>query len=597
MYVKEIKNDAKEFIGACDDVTLYNRITHAVEALANKGQWDSMTGYMDIIVQDNVITLPREVETPIKININNYPAFSRSNLYEFTLNGPGTDMADAQGWNWMDRSGTVAVMTQPHAPVNLTTLSNFDDNGRIIRIYGKDVNGLDIQDYLTINSSTPPVTVNVYTSVLRVDKDETMFKVDLKTSSGVLLSSYYPTEREPSYRQIRISQNAETVRILFRRNVFPIVSDDDFIPLQNPMAVLMMLYALETYRKGVDFQKGKMYESQALAFLTEEQESRNNFDLVKNTEIQSTLNISHNNADSIIVSDVYDDACAVFGMVGRNKIFDAITEAREMLANKGHWDAQIGYVDLLTSNSQYVTLPRYVDTIMALNIGGEPKKMRNQWYEFHLNGMGSNGTSCKHWDYIGEVVTKAAINVPMQFTAVPESPIDDGKKITVYGWDTNGKYQAVDYLLDHLNPLPDPEKPFFTRIERITREATQGFAGLYGFNSDQTAAIQVGYYFPDETEPKYIRIKLPYGCAWIRIKYRIRNLKVTSLSDPLHLKSKLAVMAAFRAILALAKGEFSQAESWENKAVQFLEDEQATSNPASTWNFQFENGGSNCVVI
>src|SRR5258708_1299613 len=103
MYVADIISEAMEITGLCSGPMLYRWISRCIEVLSKKANWDSMQLYMDIGVQDGqIVILPREVDSPIKININRNPAFSRSRLYEFALNGPGT--GPLTDWQWMDQN-------------------------------------------------------------------------------------------------------------------------------------------------------------------------------------------------------------------------------------------------------------------------------------------------------------------------------------------------------------------------------------------------------------------------------------------------------------------------------------------------------------
>lgn len=602
MLVRDIKSDVKSVLDFCDDTTVFNRISHAVEVLANKGAWDSLSAYMDIVSQNRVITLPRDVETPIKLNINSNPSFSRTQLYEFLLNGPGNDMRDTVDYSWMNK-GNVPVMAQPAAPAVLKVYSATPDDGKRVLIYGLDASGAEISNTLILSNASAPSTTQAYARITRVVKDITTASVLLKTVGGDLLSSYYPDETEGEYRQILINKDAPAVRMLYRRKVRPITSDDDWIPLQSKMSVIMMVYALETYRKGSDFQKAQAYEQQALQFLKEEQDSRNNFEIVKNTEVQPALGLNYATADSIIAADLYDDASQIFGLVGRDAIFDKITEAKHLLTNKGLWDAGIGYVDIRTFSGQYVTLPRRVDTILAMNINGQPKEMRSQWYEFHMNGLGSCRGGCRHYDIVGEVPTAFPILAVSRFYAYSTNPqADNGKFITVFGLDENSHVLVDDNGVEGLkieigNMISPPQRA--SKIDRVIKDQTSGFIGLQAWNEQELPkkVRQIGFYEPDELEPKYMQIRIPYTCAWLRIRYRIRDVKVRSFVDPIHLRSKLAMVAAMMSIKALMDKDLQSAQAFELKATQYLNDEENMRHAGEALTLQVgRNWGSNYVL-
>lgn len=607
MIVRDIIQDAKEVLNYCDNDTVYNRLTHAVEVLANRGNWEPMLGYLDITVSEgNVVTLPYQVETPIRVNINNSPSFSRSRLYEFTLNGPGNDMSETTGFSWMDR-GLTPVFAQPSVPAKVKLHSpNSLDNGKQVMVYGiptdTDTNS-ELGEALTLNEGTPPESFYTFSEITRIIKPVTVGNVLLKTSAGQLLSTYFAGETEPAYKQILLSKEAPAVRMLFRRSTLRISSEDDFIPLQSQMAILLMLKSLEKYRKGMtneDFAIAKAYEEQAVKLAQEEQDSRAGFNLSQTTETQTPLDLNYNNRDSLIVADIYDDVAGLVGPVGRGKVFDHITEALEALNNKGQWDGMDGYIDI-TTDDDTVTLPRYVEVPISVNIGGRPATMRNKWFEFHLNGPGSCGSSCSWtWDDRGDVVTISDPCDPFQLIAIPALPIDNGKFIRVLGYDEDGKWirstnpdtdELDDGLwleMDDALVAPETDATYFSRIERIIKDETSGFVTLQGFDESRNTITTLGYYYPDETEPTYRRIRLNGSCEWVRMRYRKRTLKVTSLTDQLHLKSKLAVMCMCRSLASLKAGEFAKAGEMEKKALQYIAEEQMSRNPAETFSFQFD---------
>jgi len=612
MLVRDIKYDAKQVIGACDDATLYNRLSYAIEVLANKGQWDAMTAYMDIVVQSgNVVVLPREVEMPLKININTQPSFMRSRMYEFAMDGPGNDMAETVGFSWMEK-GETPMLQQPPTPsqIKIDGMSTMD-NGKSVTIVGRDADNIEVTETFVLNTLAPPVTNTAYKDIIRVVKDVTVSNVKLWDTAFNLIGNYLPDDTEPMYRKIVLTKTAPAIRMLFRRRTYAVKSDDDFIPLNSAMAVLMMLKSLEMYRSGGgdQLQKAGPLEEVALKFLKEEQDSRNAFDIAKNTETPPALDLNYNNSDSIIVADLYDDAVNIFGNVGRQNIFDRMTETIEILNNKGNWDGLTGYVDIMTDNFHLVTLPRDVETPIAINVNGRPKQMRNKWFEFHLNGPGSMSQSCDMWDDVDEVYMLRPLSVISQFYAQPDLAGDDGKTITIYGYDENLKWIRTQVggvwqdgfvvTLDHLGTPPDTNAQKCSRVVRITRDATVGFVRLMSYDATTQISITQGYYYPDETEPRYRRIRVPYAGAWVRMRYRKRTLKITSLTDQIMLKSKISVVLMMKSLAAILdpQPDFEKAKQFHDASVLALVEEQASRNPAETFDIQFANIPCHQVII
>lgn len=597
MFVKDIYNDVKQVTGFTDQVLNFGRITDGVEVLSNKGQFDALLGYLDIGIQDgNIVTLPREVLVPIKVNVDNIPSFSRDRLYEFTLNGPGSS-TERSDFSWEDR-GAVPTMVPLPSPTTLkaVTTSTFD-NGKKIFIYGKDSSGVEISDTLILNNAITPTTTNVYASITRIYKETTIDKVLLKTVSNVLLSTYYPDENEPAYRQIRLSKTGVTAHLLIRRNVFRVTTMDDYIPVASKMALLIMIKALEAYRRS-DFTTAQGLETQAVSLAVEDQKVRNSFiELAGISEVDTARNLNYNNADTIIVADIYDDVAKIVGKIGEPNIFSVITEAVGTLDNKSIWDGSEGIVDIKTDQFYYLTLPRYVEVPIQINICGEPQEPRNKWFEFHLNGPGSNMPLCRGWADVGETVTFRDVNYPQQLTAVPDLTSDVNTAIRVFGYyqgkrimtlnGGTGKMEDGFPVTCNMSGIPLATAQFVDRIERITKAESNGFINLIGYDAGRNVSVPIGYYWPDETEPTYRRIKLSQSCAWIRMRYRRRSRKVTSLTDPLHMKSKTAIIMMVQALEAFKKPETLEAgKSFEAKALELANEAQMARNPNQTWSFQ-----------
>src|ERR1019366_2378967 len=334
MFVKDIYNDVMEVTAFADQTTNFGRITDGVEVLSNKGQFDGLLSYLDIPIQNqNIVTLPREVEVPIKVNVDNTPSFSRDRIYEFTLNGPGSN-TQRSDFSWEDPCNVPPMLAIPAVLPAFSTLylyadtQSSADDGKRIFIYGKDTSGADASDILILNFAVSPSTSTQYSSITRIYKETTIGNVTLHyggTPPSDVLSVYAPNENEPSYRQIRLSKTGVTAHILFRRNRYVVQSMDDFIPVNSKMGLLYMIKSLEAYRRN-DPTTGKALGDQAVQLATELQKGRNSFiELAAQTEVDSARNLNVNNRDSIIVSDIYDDACQIVGKVGEKNVYDSIT--------------------------------------------------------------------------------------------------------------------------------------------------------------------------------------------------------------------------------------------------------------------------------
>jgi hypothetical protein len=488
--------------------------------------------------------------------------------------------------------------------------------------------------YITSASSTEVVTGD---DGLTVTGDDGQPVIVGETPQGppVLMATYFGNETNPHYRMIRLSKTGVTARFLFRRKVFKIYSMDDFIPIQSELGFLTMLQAIQAIRRK-DLETAKALADSAVEMTTDAQRATTGFiELANNTEVQAARDYNIFNRDTVIMLDVYDDIAKIAGNVGQFNIFDLTTIALEALCAKGHYDGLTGYVDIQVSGWRYVTLPRFVDQPVAISINGRPAYMRNKWAEFHLNGPGSDEYGGQYmggaqfgswygfsgsgrwgqihaWDSIGQVVTANPLGAVSQLVAIPDSTNDDGKTMRIYGYDQNGKrifdkndgQDGFTLVVDHTKLIPNiGTDQLVARIDRITRDATSNFVRLWAFDAQsQTTSVLLGYYYPDETEPQYFRLKLPIDAHWVRMRYRKRTYKITSVWQPLHLYSRLAIITMARSIKALDSADpnaAATAETLETKAVKYLDDDQKARNPGETFQLQFDEDcgwNSNFIV-
>jgi hypothetical protein len=610
--VADIFTDAKKTCANVDTVTVLGFISDAIEILSNKGAWDARKVYLSLPIQaQNLVTLPSFVESALKVNIDNTPTFSRDRIYEFSLNGPGST-TQRTDFSWEDR-GFVPTLVSITPGSRMIVAASAADVGLKVVVSGLDSNNKEISETILIGASNV-ASVNTYSSLLNVSKDVTTNQILLYSNPsldgvtlGNLLSTYNPFETDGKYRQIRLSKTGLTARMLVIRKTSRVNSQDDFIPVVSRYGLLLMIKALMAYGR-TDKDTGAAYEELAIQKTTEAQQSQTSFaELAKSTEMDSPRGLNYNNRDSIIVADIYDEACMIVGPLGQLKVFDKITEAVEALHNKGNWDGLVGYVDILTDGTNtYVTLPRYVESPIAINLGGMPMFMQNKWFEFHLNGPGSSCDDLvRAWQWVGDTRTSNPLTYVVQITAIPDNSVDDGKSITIYGLDDvqkqlmTGTNVGYTFTMDHTKVLPLVNDQKISRIDRIVRDPTSGFVRLMGFSTDQTLSTQLGYWYPDETEPLYNRIKLPRFSTWVRMRYRKRTLKVSSLTDPIHLRSKLSICTMLRSIEALNKGDLNAAPALESKALQFLSEEQMSRNPGESFDLQFSSVsfGDNYILV
>ena len=293
----------------------------------------------------------------------------------------------------------------------------------------------------------------------------------------------------------------------------------------------------------------------------------------------------------MVVSTILQDARNVLGQCSAETVFARISAAVEMANNSAKFDAALGTMDLCVCDG-CVTLPADVATVLAVNIDGHPSLMRDQWFQFHINGAGSQ--RYQPWSYtdeLGAVSTYKDPAGPVKLVAVVENAQDSSTPLRVFGWDENGKriytLGASGLLEDgFIVPtvfgfsVPSPTAPNITRIERVEKPVTNGFIRLLAVNPDTLQGeTQIGYYLPWETSPSYRRIKVP-DRSWIRIKYRKKDLKVRGASDWINIENTEALILLLKAVKARRDEQLDKAAMLQGEGMKLLSDEAEALRPS-----------------
>jgi hypothetical protein len=286
-----------------------------------------------------------------------------------------------------------------------------------------------------------------------------------------------------------------------------------------------------------------------------------------------------------ILNEIFDEARHIMGACSDERLLRWISDGVALIANKADLDGLRGTLDICTTgcgtcggdggcngkmgsvcNSpagcgrKCVTLPREVETILGINIGGQPVLFKGELFSFHLNGPGDCRTICD-WsaqDKGHNFCTLRDIITPSKLVTYLETEEDNGKKFIVYGFDKFGqtlKRQENGVWVDGYQvptvfgaAIPDTGAPEVARITNIFKDLTVGNMRLATVDSSGTTGINLGIYMPDEQVPNYCRLQLNRSCNWVRIAYIKTNPRFRSRYDHVPLRSPRAVLLAVQAI-------------------------------------------------
>lgn len=601
---------------------IFDRIFDAVETLANVANWNPLQVYVVLGVQnDYFVSLPSDIEDVIRATIEDEPAFARTRLYQFDVNGPGSTSGarDAVGY---ESAGEFPTFVQPTGDFRL----RLGADSAALLASGEDVNGLEIANHLLTEDAANSPLFRRLDSVIRDPADVTGLGAKLYASPGsVLLATISSTENALLYRRLRLHKKAKGARLLCRKRTNLFKSFEDVIPLHSKMAVTTMGRALAALAEGnVETYTG--LSTTAIELISREQATREQAEVAAQDQEDTSLGISIHSRDVVVVGDVMDDASKIYGKIGQRKLLDAIWNATEILQNAsaGGWDSQLGHVDIVACNTvatnPIYTLPREVDEPIAVSVNGRGAELRNRWMQFHLNSCtASDCTPCGMWEKLPDTFTTINdIDAPVRLVARLASGVEEVEALRIFGTDVDGNeiYSSGKKGIDlpvHVagfDPTTlggsDPEMTMSTvaAISRVLKTKTTNFVELLAIDPATKAILYtLGYYYPDQLEPTYRRIRVPGGVrtdvygtctASIRVAFRRRQEKFETLNDVIFLRSRMAIVEMLRAN-KLRESDLQSALLCEQSAVMMLSQEQAARNPGETVTIQVDESLSEGV--
>ena len=315
-----------------------------------------------------------------------------------------------------------------------------------------------------------------------------------------------------------------------------------------------------------------------------------------------------------ILDNIFLEAQHIMGTADETRLLRWLSDAVALVANKADLDGLRGYLDVCTvgckcggpsgcgtlgsvCNSpagcgrKCVSLPREVETVIGIQVGGQPVLFRGELFQFHLNGPGSCRTICE-WaadDRGHNYPTMRDIITPSKVVAYLEREEDNGKKLILYGYDKNGatlKRNVNGQWLDGYQvptifgaAIPDDQAPDIARITKVFKDKTIGNMRLATVDSSGTTGINLAIYEPDEQVPNYCRLQLNRSCNWVRIAYLKTNPQFQSRFDHVPLRSPRAVLLALQAIKHYSEKLYADAHLVEADAARLEIEAQLKAEP------------------
>lgn len=162
MFVSQIIDEVLDILGTTDKPKAYRKLTQAVQILMQSGHWFHTNAEVDVCTgwDNQTITLPRNIEVPLGVNVDGSPTYFRGRLFQYHVNKGG--MYNPVGWAWDDR-GMVATQMDIRQPSQLVAVAEHEaDAGKVIRVIGTDSNNRDLRSQMDDGTGVDGLLVPIH---------------------------------------------------------------------------------------------------------------------------------------------------------------------------------------------------------------------------------------------------------------------------------------------------------------------------------------------------------------------------------------------------------------------------------------------------
>lgn len=292
------------------------------------------------------------------------------------------------------------------------------------------------------------------------------------------------------------------------------------------------------------------------------------------------------------IAEVESEARKIIGTCNDELFYRWCTDAVTLVGSKGEFNAWQGFLDICsTGGGRCVTLPREVQTVIAVTICGHPTLAKSSLFGFHINGPGDRCHKCEwSWeDGLDNHSTYRDLTCPSKLVAYTTSEVDNNSELIVHGFDSHGdRLRHVvgnEYRDGLLIPtlygyaIPQSDAPMVARITGITKQITVGSVRLSTIDDSGNTGVLLTVLEPDERLPQYRRIRLNRCAPYFTIAYRKTNPVIMSRYDRVPLKSRLAFLLAIRALKFYNNQEIALAHSYEADSARLEIEQQNIAEP------------------
>lgn len=247
-----------------DDHKLIELIGEAERRLLHQGrEWRS---YL-FKTRQGILALPREIETLVKVDLDNAPTTLQSHWFEYQTGGWGYREEVYAGANVVHR-GEHALHTILPQTGPLTVVSDAPESGLRVVIVGRTEEGIPIEETLEFNGGAIQETQGQFAEVLSLRKDVGVGNIFVSSGNVevAFLSASETDSRVTWYAIPSDSGGSEKiVRVVARPRWYPKLRDTDALQIASLDALVNMSMSILKEREG-DRQAAVDYEARALRF-------------------------------------------------------------------------------------------------------------------------------------------------------------------------------------------------------------------------------------------------------------------------------------------------------------------------------------------
>lgn len=267
-----------------------------------------------------------------------------------------------------------------------------------------------------------------------------------------------------------------------------------------------------------------------------------------------------------------------------DRVRDRINLAVERLVDYGKWKGLVVRYDFYVYQ-KLVTVPREIETVLAVTLNDQVPTIQNRWYEFKGNGSGPwhpENNSYSH-SFIDRGEAGTLYDLPENLRVGIKSMGAEAalQYVWVFGYDANNQWvrttvdaEVVDGERLTLNGTTLVlSNTVFSKVERINKPVTNHELRLYAYYDTGATAV-LGVYHHADQDPIFRRYLVTNAkdcelqCCTVIAKRRY--LPATHDSDALLIQSLNALRFMMMAIHKEDVDEPDSAEMFEQKAIRVL---------------------------